>query len=266
MITGSYNKGRDRFYEVEGHDKDLPSVTTFLSAIAKPALTTWSAKVERALVQKIAEEIWFGINPEASGELPARLAERLKQTKYACNTKLDEAGDIGTAIHAWVEWETKRRMASGVTADAEPAVPPEGEFAKVAWLEWAEEYKFRPKMTEQRVYSVPLGFAGTTDIVAYVTPPGKAERLVVGDYKSSAYVYYEHLLQLAAYRRGLHDMGHFTDEPLDGLIVKLPKKADQKFKAVLVDALDLDEHFKTFMAVRELWIGIKKFESDKRYR
>lgn len=64
MITGSYNKGRDRFYEVEGHDKDLPSVTTFLGAIAKPALTTWSAKVERALVAQIAAEVFAAMPPE----------------------------------------------------------------------------------------------------------------------------------------------------------------------------------------------------------
>lgn len=263
MITGSYNKGRDRFYEVEGHDKDLPSVTTYLGAIAKPALTTWSAKVERGLVADIAKEVRLATLD--GGDFAAALDTRLKQTKYACNTKLTEAGDIGTAIHEWVEWETKRRLA-GIPAGDEPSVPPEGEFAKNAWKAWAEEYKFEPVMTEQRVYSIKYGFAGTTDVVCYVTPPGQSRRLAVGDYKSSSGVYYEHLLQIAAYRAGLHEMGHFTEEQLDGIVVKLPKKAKDTFRVALVDATDLDQHFKTFLSVRDLWVGIKKFEADKRYR
>lgn len=261
MITSSYNKGRDRFYEVEGHDKDLPSVTTFLGAIAKPALTTWSAKVERALVAGIAKELFADAFPDTLSAFDARL----KQTKYACNTKLTEAGDIGTALHERIEWELKQQMVcetAGVDRGTPPVIPQEAQWAFDAWQKWREESKLEPLMIEQRVYSLKYGFAGTTDIIGRING-----QLVVGDWKTSSNIYMEHLVQVSAYREALQEMGHFTDEKIGGVVVKLPKTAgDKKFKATVVTPEEMDEHFKTFLAVRDLWVAMKKFESDKRYR
>lgn len=269
MITGSYNKGRDRFYEVEGHDKDLPSVTTFLSAIAKPALVQWSAKVERALVSDVAKQVFDrGANDGTPGAFPTELDARLKQTKYACNTKLEAAGDIGTALHERIEWTLKRRMTKfdpnggDLGGSPPPAIAQEAQWAFEAWEKWADESKLEPLMIEQKVYSLKYGFAGTTDIIGRVNG-----QLVVGDWKTSSNIYMEHLVQVSAYREALQEMGHFTGERIGGVVVKLPKTAgDKKFKATVVTPEEMDEYFKTFLAVRDLWVAIKKFESDKRYR
>lgn len=265
MITGSYNQGRDRFYQIDGHDKDLPSVTTYLGAIAKPALTTWSAKVERALVAEIVCEVVDRHPGEIGREIRALVDARLKQTKYACNTKLEAAGDIGTALHKKIEWELGRRLLTvkeRFSYAAPPEVPPEAQWAYEAWEKWAADCKLEPLMIEQRVYSLKYGFAGTTDMIGRVNG-----MLVVSDWKTSSGLYLEHLIQVSAYREALKEMGHFTDEPMGGVIVKLPKTAgDRKFKAAILTPEEMDEHFKTFLAVRDLWVAIKKFESDKRYR
>ena len=263
-ITGSYNKGRDRFYEVEGHDRDLPSVTTFLGAIAKPALVQWSAKVERALVAGIAEEVFKSNPSDVSTALRVLLDARLRQTKYACNTKLEAAGDIGTALHERIEWELKKRLAATAITEAiePPVIAQEAQWAFDAWEKWAAESNLEPLMIEQRVYSLKYGFAGTTDIIGKVNG-----QLVVGDWKTSSGVYLEHLIQVSAYREALQEMGHYPGERIGGIVVKLPKTAgDKKFKATVVTPEEMDEHFKTFLAVRDLWVAIKKFESDKRYR
>ena len=261
-ITGSYNKGRDRFYEVEGHDRDLPSVTTFLGAIAKPALVQWSAKVERALVAGIAEEVFKSNPSDVSTALRVLLDARLRQTKYACNTKLEAAGDIGTALHERIEWELKRQLSAITEAATPPVIAQEAQWAFDAWQKWADESKLEPLMIEQKVYSLKYGFAGTSDMIGRVNG-----MLVVSDWKTSSGLYLEHLIQVSAYREALREMGHFTDEPMGGAIVKLPKTAgDKKFKAAVLTPEEMDEYFKVFLCVRDLWIAVKKFEGDKRYR
>lgn len=195
------------------------------------------------------------------------LDARLKQTKYACNTKLSEAGDIGTALHERIEWQLKRRLVKFDTNGGDlggtppPVIPQEAQWAYEAWEKWAEESKLEPLMIEQRVYSLKYGFAGTTDMIGRING-----MLVVSDWKTSSGLYLEHLIQISAYREALKEMGHFTDEPMGGVVVKLPKTAgDKKFKAAVLSPGEMDEYFKVFLNVRDLWVAIKKFEGDKRY-
>jgi ATP-dependent exoDNAse (exonuclease V) beta subunit len=266
VVAGNaYSKGRDRYYTVEGSEVDLPSVTTYLAAVAKPALTQWSAKVERALVAEIAKELHG--RPALAGlpdSFESVLDARLKQTKYACNTKLADAGEIGTALHERIEWELKFRMAGGAASGEAPVIAQEAQWAFDAWLKWQAESNLEPLMIEQQVYSIKYGFAGTTDIIGRVNG-----MLVVGDWKtgSTGKPYLEHMLQVSAYREALKEMGHFTDEVMGGVIVNLPKKAGNKgFKASVLTPEEMDDYFKTFLCVRGLWVAMKKFEKDKRYR
>lgn len=263
-VSAPFNKGAARFYSVEGSDRDLPSVTTILSAIAKPALVQWSAKMERALVGNIAKETRLATLD--GGDFSAELDTRLKQTKYACNLHLAEAGEIGSAIHEAVECAIK-----GVPI---PEMRPEVKTGFEAWCRWRDEVELEVLMCEQRVYSLKYGFAGTGDLIARgyflnQTPEPRRKLLVLGDNKSSKGkgIYFEYVLQLAAYREALREMGHFTDERMDGLIIKIPKTVkDGTVTPFFIASEDLDEHFKTFLAVRDLWVAIKRFESDKRYR
>lgn len=250
---------------MEGSDRDLPSVTTILSAIAKPALVQWSAKVERELVAGIAKETQ--VATLATTDFAEKFDARLKATKYGCNLHLAEAGEIGSAIHEAVECAIK-----GLPI---PEMRPEVKTGYEAWCRWRDEVELEVLMCEQRLYSLKYGFAGTGDLIARgyflnQTPETTRNKtLVLGDNKSSKGkgIYFEYVLQLAAYREAIREMGHFTDERMDGLIVKIPKTIkDGTVTPFFITSEELDEGFKTFLAVRDLWVSIKRFESDKRYR
>jgi hypothetical protein len=241
-MTTRYKKGSDRFYKID-EGLELPSVTTILSAMNKPALVPWAAKQERLLIQRIAEET--GYNADA-------FTRRVRETKYACYTKLDAAGEIGTMIHDAIEASIK-----GLTI---PVLGPEATQAFAAWRTWADEAKLEALMPEQTVYSVSHGYAGTADLIGRADHRGE-RWLFCADWKSSSGLYLEHYLQIAAYREAIREMGHFTDEPMHGLLVKLPKTTKDKMgEPVFIHSDELDGHLKTFLAVKEVWVGIKKFE------
>jgi hypothetical protein len=50
-----------RFYDVEELGS-LPSVTTILSVIAKPALLNWMAKVEREMVLEVSADLYEAVH------------------------------------------------------------------------------------------------------------------------------------------------------------------------------------------------------------
>src|SRR5450631_2593295 len=67
---------KSRFYNVKG--KEYPSVTTILSAIGRPALVNWAAKVERQMVL------------EESATLYAQVAELPRMSKMGWITTLTD--------------------------------------------------------------------------------------------------------------------------------------------------------------------------------
>ena len=272
VASNAYSKDRTRYYQIDGAEKDLPSVTSYLSAIAKPALTFWSGKVERAMVADIAKEVYAAATDPL--DFNVKLDARLKQTKLACNTKLSDAGEIGTALHERIEWELGKGCVEAATSTDQklgyagldlgepPIIAREAQWAFEAWQKWRVEAQLEPLLIEQQVYSLKYSFAGTSDIIGKINGV-----LCVGDWKTSSGVYLEHLIQVAAYREALQEMGHFEGERIGGVVVKLPKTAgDKKFKATVLTADEMDEHFKTFLHVRDLWVAMKAFENDRRYR
>ena len=253
-MPAPYLKGRDRFYPHPEAEKDLPSVTTILSALAKPALMPWAAKQERELVKRlVAEE--FGTK---GAQFFEPFVKRLQETKLACYTKLDEAGEIGTAIHAAVECAIKGQPI--------PELGPEATTGFEAWKRWRDEVELDVLMCEQQVFSIKHGYAGTADLVCRANHDGE-RWLCIGDNKSSRDVYMEHALQIAAYREALREMGHFTDDVMHGIIVKIPKTIkDGTVRAAFFTSQELDEYLETFLAIQKTWVATKKWEKATKKR
>jgi hypothetical protein len=97
-----------RFYAIDGVGR-LPSVTTILDVINKPALGPWYAKQERlaalAAVKAEIEVLLKGgppFDPDVLATLPARWEKRLSAEKAADKAKRRSA-DVGTQVHKWVE-------------------------------------------------------------------------------------------------------------------------------------------------------------------
>lgn len=184
-----YEEDDKRYYDTP--IGKLPSATTILKALAKPALVGWSAKMTAEYMRGILANIATGnIIPDS---LTDKEIDRLvKEAKSQYRQAGKEAMDIGSAVHAWIEIRYKM-MLSKQFEDL-PALTPEIEQAIIAFREWDSAHKVRPICVEERIWSTER-FAGTLDLYAEV---GGALSIV--DFKSSKGHYSsEHAMQLGAY-------------------------------------------------------------------
>lgn len=233
-----------RFYNVDG--ELFPSVTHILSAINKPALVPWAAKIEREAVSAAAASLYSEVSA-ARQQYPASwfaaaLAAKLGTVK-AHERTLARAGDIGTEIHLAIEWLL--RTALGAEAGPKPAISAPALIGVEAFKTWATRVKLKPVLVERIVYSKRHKFAGTLDVLARVDG-----ELVTIDFKSGKKIYQEAHLQAAAYGAALEEMGYTT--PARALIVRLPKVADDPGVEVL-EVPDAPALVPVFLATRALW-------------
>lgn len=229
---------RDRFYTIEGHT--LPSVTTILDVIAKPALGPWYAKEERRYFETAMLEVLSRPGARDPEYVLAAVAEAVTGVKAADREK-QKAAAIGTAVHAGIEWELRRRL--GDDAGPEPRLPEAAAWAVESWKDWAKSVALEPLAIERTVYCLECGYAGTLDLYARV----KGVPTVL-DWKSGKAIYPEAFLQNIAYR---HAAARQRMPSAEGMIVRLPKYLeDPAWEAMLVpEALTVDD----FRAALRLW-------------
>jgi hypothetical protein len=250
-----------RFYEVEG--RRLPSVTTILQAVAKPALIPWAANQERTAVSEAAADLYAAWAAQADRQrvpLPrsaylATLHANLGQVRAHQKT-LAKAGDIGSETHKLIEWTM--RTAMGAAAGPKPAVCDEALWGFMAFEDWAKAVSFKPVLIERTVYSLTHGYAGTMDVLARVDG-----QLTLVDFKTGKGIYPEAHLQSAAYSVALTEMGY--QAPTAALIVRVPKvTSDPTFEVQTVPPVaDL---FPVFQAVKALWTWTYANEAAYRAR
>jgi hypothetical protein len=275
-----------RFYAIpaaDGTTTRMPSVTTILSAIAKPALVGWAAKEERMAVSEAAADLYADLatHPQLPRSMYTLALEQRLGTTKAHVKALAKASDIGTATHAKIEWVLKTQLL-GVAAGPGPVLSEGAQRAFLAFEEWARTVRLRPQLIEQTVFSRTHVFAGTMDLLATLDSAAlltllerqgavdaaladwlraRAEVTALIDFKTGKSVYAESLLQSCAYQRALAEMGHGRVD--GGLIVRLPKVAsDPGFEVAVVPPAR--ELFPTFLAVRQLWQW--QFAQDEAWR
>jgi len=245
-----------RAYEVPTGEV-YDSVTSILGVVAKPALITWSANMERAYVTQAAADLYEDTSPTPKMSRQAFLTSLdLRLSKVKAHTRaLEKAGNIGSQAHALIEWSLRRQL--GQIVGAQPEVVPEAAHSFACFESWAEVSEFTPKLIEQVVWSRQHEYAGTLDILGEARcMRSEAEgELVqfVGDWKTGKAIYPEAKMQSAAYIRALREMGHVTGD-VWGLVVRLPKvAADPGFEAVWISPEEQQEHFDAFLAAKRLW-------------
>ena len=244
---------KGRFYETPD-GKRYPSVTTILSCIGKPALINWAARIERDLVVEASADLFCDcpLAPKMSRMAwVTTLGNRLGKLR-AHQRQLAKAGDIGSQVHALIEWTLRARLCQ------EPGPSPstdsdKAQWAFSCWQKWANSVSLKPLAIEQVVYSETHGYAGTMDLLALVNG-----EVVVLDWKTGKAIYNEAHLQNAAYRHAIREMGH--GDPKKGLIVRLPKvDTDPDFE--VKEAHEEKEAFSTFLSVIDLWKWVQKFDT-----
>jgi len=241
-----------RYYESEG--KKLPSVTTLLNIIAKPALVHWAAKIERELVFAASVEYYqelSGAGQESCQFYLQHLEQRVGKSR-AHQRVLTEAGEIGNQAHARIEYELQTELGIQCEFDQPTITHLAAQQAYDAWKDWRAQTNMRPIAIEQVIVSDKHGYAGTLDLLAEVSGV-----LSVLDWKTGKAIYAEALLQNAAYRGAVREMG--IGDPKQGFIIRLPKLVDDPGFEVR-DAGDEDSNLKAFLATRDLWQWLKTAE------
>lgn len=185
----SFSTGRT--YEIDG--LKLPSVTTILSILNKPALIPWAVKMT---AESIEEQLHDYYHPECCEFVvpDTALPEMIKKAKGAHRAKSKEAMGIGTRVHdaiqAWIESNGDYYL-----CDDEQT-----QLGLDAFLRWADEHKINILSWEQ-VVTNHATYAGRYDLVC------ELEGVVtLVDFKTSTGIWDEYWLQLAAYSACLPDV------------------------------------------------------------
>lgn len=151
----------------------VPSVTTFLGVLAKPALIDWAWNLG---IQQID----------------------YKKVK-------DTAADTGTLTHYLILCELK-----GIEPDLSEWAEEEVESTKhpmKCFHEWKEQHELEPILMEKPLVSEKHQFGGTPDFYGLVD--GVKTLL---DFKTSKAIYSEYSSQVAAYAVLLREHGHVVDD------------------------------------------------------
>jgi hypothetical protein len=198
----------NRFYLFEGPEaRPLPSVTSVLSTIAKPALTTWSRNtaleaMRDALLRKAGKSITNEI-----------LEQALQEAKQQPRALAGRAAQLGIRGH-----EAFGRVLSGLGASK--PVTAELDQTVSNFERWWKHSGYVLACSELVVRSERYGYAGQCDAIAVRLNEGvrtadesssrPSASLAVFDWKTTSAIYSEYALQAAAYAKALEEMSHGT--------------------------------------------------------
>ena len=203
----------ERYYKI-GDYEAMPSVTTVLEMINKPALRDWKMNKALDYIQnKYKKRHWISTAPwiqypnskkaqsfstKVKTSWRDALASLRRSAKLHPDRVRDQAGDIGTEIHEAIAAELQGEL---WTSDSQ-----EVHTAMQSYRMWREDSTVEPIWTEQT--SLEYGYAGSADLVGM-----DGSKLVVLDWKTGRGVYNEAGLQVAAYSHCIEELtGETVDE------------------------------------------------------
>jgi len=150
--------------------KRVPSVTTILGILNKPALLHWAWQL--------------GVDGLDYREVR------------------DQAADIGTLGHYLIMCHLKGQKPD--TAGYSPQDLDKAETCLIKYWDWEKENPIEPILVEQILVSEQYGYGGTIDCLAKLNG-----NLMLIDHKTGRAIYDEMFLQLAAYKQLLAEHGYF---------------------------------------------------------
>lgn len=226
-LATSTDRGRIYTHPVSG--EQVPSVTTCIDMLNKPAIPRWAAKA----AAEYAVKSWDTLAALGADE-------RTTLIKGAPWRQSEKAANLGTAVHDavdhWCRNEPMPTWADGVAPFMEQFV---------LFLE-----AFNPQFTrnEVTVWNRTEGYAGTFDWLAHI-----GGRLTLGDTKTGRNVYPEVALQLAALANAefiIDEDGYETPMPkVDALAVLHLRPRSWS----LIPVERSDGSWRAFLATRQMW-------------
>lgn len=226
-------------YTVGG--EKVPSVTRVVDgAFPKQGLIDWAVKSGADFFQASIEQYVLAPGDAGTYMVPQRVIKHIYDgIKAAHKTISNEAMDTGSLVHKWIEDAIRWKMGEGEAPEL-----PDDEAALnciEAFREWAKDNDVKWLAIEQKLYSRKYKFAGTADALAEVNGD-----LTVIDFKTSAKIYKQYHLQLAAYAQAITEM--YGKEVEKALILRLDKDTG-KHQVKLFEPL---EHVRVFLSCMQL--------------
>ena len=195
----SITTSQGRIYDIDG--KQLPSVTTILGILQKPALVPWAAKMTAEYIQGIISQ---------NDDLNALDWDViLKDAKGAHRAKSKDAMAHGTRVHEAVAYWIDQQ---GTVPRAEVATYLETHFTGTdeeieaamagfdSFLVWADSVDLEI-IDSEKVVSDNEYYAGRYDLLAMI----HGVKVLI-DIKTSTGIWDEYWLQLAGYASALEDL------------------------------------------------------------
>lgn len=245
--------GRHYTWPPNADDPDLvvPSITTILNELSKPALMPWAAKTVATYAVENRDK-WQALDD----------GDAIDLLKNAHRRHTWQRADIGTAAHAAIEAHIRNGYGEPVDVDIE-LVP-----YVAAALQFCDDFNVQPLHVEATVFNETYQYAGTGDLFAEITDQAGDRHVAVIDWKTKEAgkrLYEEVALQLGALAGGEwigdeHGAQQPVPECTAGLAVALYD--DATYKAWPVDlATYQDRIFRTFIALRTLHAWSSSYKS-----
>ena len=198
----------------------VPSVTTILSLLNKPALVKWANNL--------------GL-------------QGIDVTKY-----VDILADAGSLAHDMI-LDYFRGIITD-TSECSQDVIKKAENAFLSFLEWAKQRKLEPVLVEHEMVSETKKYGGKCDWYGY--EDGIKTLL---DFKTGSGIYEEHAIQLAAYKTLVEYDFAVPYKVERAMILRIPRTEDEKFEIKVWTNLDKQwEIFKRLLEIYQLQKEIKE--------
>lgn len=198
-VTLEFDNAKHRYtiYDDEhpypGKGRIAQSVTGIIDVLNKPLLVPWAAKTCGLFL----EQHWKPGQAYTQTEIAALIVQMKREHKKI----KEDAADVGSTVHKWIEGYVKSILETG------EAVPwPSGEKeqeACSAFLQWEREHDVKYLHSEFRVYSRKHHYAGTSDLDIEVD-----HERGIWDLKTSNGIWPEMAMQLAGYQSAREEEGY----------------------------------------------------------
>lgn len=211
----------------------VPSVTTVLKKLDKPALLQWCVDNTAAFAVANIDALLNRTEEQGYGFLRwywkrDPLAGDRNDIRNASNGVLNDAAELGTMLHDWIAAD----HGVGNYPDVTDAPPFFWELVN-QWDVFCQEHDVQPILTETTFWSHCYGYAGTCDGLWMIDG---VPTLI--DVKTSRNTWDEHRMQLAA----LGACDTMLIEATDGHWVEEPIPAFSQYALLQVRPSDYDKH------------------------
>lgn len=249
VIIDFFGEGAFHYYKKRGSKDTIISVTSAVGIVDKSSALIWWA------IGKCKDFLHANLELLAKTKDGKVIAELIEEAGKQHQLAKEEAADLGTQVHDWVDKYTqanKKIKAEMVKPENLKGLDERVVNGISAFLRWIKKQKVEFLENEKLVYSNKHDYVGLLDAKAKIN--GK---LALVDYKTSKGVYSTYRYQTAAYLK--------ADEEESGVkyderwILKFGKD-DGEFEAYKLE--NLEEDFKAFIACldvkkREKFLSLK---------